>query len=162
MAREKLYISHARRDGKLADAIVKLLRNTTSIAAEDLISISMEEAGLTAGEDLISHIEARVGRPSCTIVLLTQNYLASRFCLCEMGAVWAMSQHIIPVIVAPIETKHLRNLIPENRLNKINDSGDLNKVIALVQEYLGLDNINLPRWAMEKKQFIAQLPSLVS
>ncbi len=160
MARKILYISHATKDAKLADAVATLLKSATSIAAEDLVSISLEEAGLPAGEDLVTHIEAKVGNPSSTIMLLTENYLGSRFCLCEMGAVWTMSQNIIPLIVEPIEARHLKKLLPADRLKKINDSDDLNKFIALVQEHLSLDDLNLARWAMEKKRFTSLLSSL--
>ena len=162
MAGRKLFISHSVKDVALADAIAKLLITTTSLNAEELISLSLEETGLPADKDLISHIEDQVGKPTSTIFLLTKNYLASRFCLCEMGAVWAMSQHIMPLIVRPVETKHLMDLIPAIHLKRIDDPDDLNSFISMAHKQLDLEDINLPRWAVEKKRFISEIKKQLS
>lgn len=162
MARKTLFISHAEKDTKLAGAMVELLKNATSIKSEDVISFSLEEAGIPSEEDFVSHIRSKIGNPESTIVLLTPNYLSSRFCLCELGTVWAISQNMIPLLVPPLEARHVTKLIPENRLHQIDDPDDLNKFIAIIQEQLGLGDLNLPRWAMEKKKFTNVVKSISS
>ena len=154
MSKKNLFITHAVKDKPLANALVELLRHATNIESENIISFSIEEAGLPAGEDLVSHIRNKVGLPATVVMLLTPNYLSSRFCLCEMGAVWALSENYIPLLMPPLKESHLRNIIPAARLIKMDDADDLNRLAPILQEQLGLKDLNLPRWAMEKKKFL--------
>ncbi len=161
MAKKSVFISHAEKDMALASALTDLLKNSLSLKSEELFSISMEETGIPAGVDFVSHIRSRIGNPDTTIVLLSPNYLGSRFCLCEWGAVWALSKNMVPLLVPPLASRHVSKLITESRLIHINHLDELNKFASLLQEQLGLDNLNLPRWAMEKKKFLNSIEPII-
>lgn len=45
------------------------------------------------------------------MLLITENYVNSMFCLAEMGAAWALSQKMYPIIVPPL-TKECLNKTP--------------------------------------------------
>lgn len=154
MSKKNIYISHAMKDKPLANALVDLLRNATDIDAQNIISFSIEEAGLPSDTDLVAHIRNKVGHPATVVMLLTQNYLSNRVCLCEMGAVWALSGNYIPLLLTPLKESHLRNIIPGKNLIRMDDTDDLNRFAATLQQQLNLNDLNLPRWAMEKKKFL--------
>jgi len=154
MAKKSLFISHAKKDKELAAAVADLLISGTSLEVGEVINVSLEEMGIPAGKEFISYLRSKIGTPNTSLVLLTPNYLTSRFCLCELGAVWALSEKMIPLRVPPLTARHLQELMAENLLLTINDPDHLNSLVALVSEQLELDNLNLPRWAMEKKKFI--------
>jgi hypothetical protein len=157
MAKKSLFISHAKKDRELATAIVELLLNGTSLEVGEVINASLEEAGIPAGKDFISYLKSKIGTPNASLVLLTPNYLTSRFCLCELGAVWALSEKVIPLLVPPLTSRHLQELIAENQLLTINDPDHLNSLVSVIREQLELDNLNLSRWAMEKKKFLGAI-----
>lgn len=154
MSKKNLFISHALKDRPLADALVELLRRATDMESENIVSFSLEEAGLPSGVDLVTHIRNKVGYPGSVVMLLTPNYLSSRFCLCEMGVLWALSDHYIPLLLSPLKESHLSNMIPAANLIKMDNADDLNRLAATLQQQLGLGDLVLPRWAMEKRKFV--------
>ncbi len=157
MSKNSLFISHAVKDKPLADALVEVLRRSTDMSSENIVSFSLEESGLPSGVDLVTHIRNKVGHPACVVMLLTPSYLSSRFCLCEMGAVWALSENYIPLLLSPLKESHLNNIIPAAKLIKMDNPDDLNRFASTLQQELGLAEFNLPRWAMEKRRFVERV-----
>jgi hypothetical protein len=146
----------------LADAVAVLLEEGIAIESENVINFALEEGGIPSGEDFVAHIKSRIGNPHTTVVLFTKNYLTSRFCLTELGTVWALSENMIPLIVPPLKEKHMKDLVAMNRLVRIDHPDDLNNLASLLQDKHGLKDMNLPRWAMEKKKFIGAVKLLAS
>ena len=160
MSKKNIFISHSVKDAKLADAVAALFEKGIAVESENVINFSLEEAGIPAGEDFVAHIKSRIGNPNTAVVLLTKDYLTSRFCLTELGTVWALAQNMVPLILPPLAEKHVKGLISANRLVRLDHTDDLNKLASLLQERLGLSNMNLPRWAMEKKKVIDAVKSI--
>ncbi len=161
MSKNKLFISHAVKDKALVDALVDLFETGTSLKSADVCFSSLTEKGLVGGEDFSTYIKSHIQHPELAIIVLSPHYFANRFCLCEMGAILAMSENIIPLLVAPLTAKHVNGVFPDSRINRVDDTDDLNKLVAQLQEHLNLVDLHLPRWAVKKKQFLASLPSLI-
>lgn len=161
MAQKNLFISHSVKDTKLASIVAELLQGSISVSPENIIKTALNEAGIPDGEDLISYIRSKTGTPDCVVVLLTRDYLTSRFCLCELGACWALSQNIVPLLVPPLLPKHVKELFADRGLIRIDDPDDMNRFVMQVKEQLDIEEVNLPRWAVEKKRFIDTVKGLV-
>lgn len=161
MPRKKLFISHAAKDKALVDALFHLIENGTTLQPSEIISLSLEAQVIPAGKDFITYVESQIQSPDLVIALLTPNYFSSRFCLCELGACWAIARNVIPLLVPPLTPQHVKEIIPAAKIRKIDSTDDLNLVATQLQQDLELGNLNLPRWAVEKKKFLALLPALI-
>ncbi len=161
MSKKKLFISHAEKDKALAQAVIDLLQAGTKLKPADIVSSSLVERGAPDNQDFGSYIESQIQRPAAAIVLLSTNYFANRYSLCEMGAVLALTPNILPLLVPPLTQKHLQGVFMASQVDNIDNTDDLNQFVAKLQRALDLGELNLQQWAMKKKQFLAGLSSLI-
>jgi hypothetical protein len=82
----KIFISHASADQKLEDAFARLLE--VRINQKHIFGTSLEDQGIPAGEDFKSFIQKKFEESEIVVALITENYYASAFCMCELGATW--------------------------------------------------------------------------
>ena len=54
--------------------------------------------GIPGGTNFVDHIKSQIQKPDLILLMLSPNYMESMFCLCELGAGWAMSHDMIPII----------------------------------------------------------------
>lgn len=156
---KKIFISHAAKDQKLADALVDLLQTGVNVSANDVFCSSLEGLGIPPGKDFIEHIKAQIQQPKVVIALLSQNYLSSQFCMCELGATWAMSHRLLPLLVSPVTYQDVKGVLSVTQLVSI-DTGLTGTMQALVDE-LGMPAPNLERWEAKKLAFLKKLNSFI-
>ena len=150
MPDKKLFISHAEKDKELAVALVDLLETGTSFKNVDVLFSSLEEKGVSGGEDFATYIKSQIQTPEAAIILLSPNYFLNRFCLYEMGSILALTQNVFPLLVSPLTSKHVQGIVPVAQIDRIESTDDLNKLVAQLQKNLELADLNLPRWAMKR------------
>ncbi len=161
MAKLRLFVSYAAKDRKVAEATAELLREGLSLKSTEIACSSLEAEEMPEGVSLLEHVEGAIQGAEAVIVILSHNYYTSRFCLCELGIGWTLTRHVVPLVVPPLRRKHVSEIFSAKELRKIDDTDHLNRVLTDLQQDLGLANINLPRWAIEKKNFLAKLPALI-
>jgi hypothetical protein len=162
MSQKKLFVSHAAKDKELADALVDLLETGTALKSADVFCSSLEGLGIPSGKDFITYIREQIQHPECVILLLTPNYFSSTFCLCELGASWAMAHNSLPLLVPPLKYEDVKGVLAATQIEKIDSSEDLSKFATQLCDHLNLASINLPRWETKKKKFLKALPSLLA
>jgi hypothetical protein len=155
MSKKKLFISHATKDKALAKSLVEMLVTVTPLSRSDIGYYSTAPGG----EDIVQYLHTRIQKPEAVIVLLSANYFSSAYSLCELGAGCAVSQHIYPLLVPPLTEQKLQSVLALKGVMRIDNTDDLNSFITQLQKQLELGELNLPRWAMSKKNFLASLPS---
>ena len=154
----RVFISHAAADKVLADALVDLLQLTINLRSEDTFCSSLEGMDIPAGKSFIDYIKGQIQSPEAVVVLLTPNYLASPFCLAELGATWAMTHNMLPILVPPLNYGDLRGVLTVTQVEKIHEG--LTKIAAALSESLSLE-LNHARWEAKKKDFLERLPSIL-
>lgn len=103
---KKIFISHSSKDKELVFAFTKFLRLGLNLGRDE-ISCSSLSGCLPTGEAFIPAIKKAIQDCGITILLITDNFLKSQFCLAEMGAVWALGQTIFPLLVPPVTHKDI-------------------------------------------------------
>jgi len=159
---KKIFLSHATKDSALADSLVDLLQTGTDISHGDIFCSSLEGLGIAPGKNFIEWIKSELQEPDVVIVLLTPNYLASNFCLCELGATWAMSHKLLPLIVPPLTIKELDGVLSVTQISNIDTESGLTEFATEIKNYLGDSYINIARWNMKSKRFLKDLPNILS
>lgn len=159
MAKQRIYISYATKDAALADAVVELIIGVTGLARDEIGGTDIETIQST-GKDIVTYIREQIRQPEVMVLLLTQHYFSSAYCLSEMGAGSAVTANVIPMLVPPLTYQKIQRLIAFSQVSKIDNTDDLNRFITQLQNLLQLGDLNLSRWAVQKKRFLSSLSSM--
>ncbi len=84
MAQRPFFISHAVKDQKLVDALVDALTTSGVASPDDIFCSSLEGMGIPRGQNFIDFIKGQLDRPRLVVIILSQNYYESAFCMCEL------------------------------------------------------------------------------
>jgi len=153
-----IFVSHAHDDKELVDAFVDLLVVGAGVRRDDIFCTSLEKMGVPPGENFVQFIKSQIQSPRIVLMVITRNYLQSRFCLCEMGACWALSHKGIPLLVDPIGFEDLDGVITATQAVKLSDSLAMSELKDFIAEQLGL-SVNTPIWERKRDAFIEAFAS---
>jgi hypothetical protein len=155
-----VFISHAVKDKEIADAITDLL-NQCDVSSNDIFCSSLEGMGIPPGQDFIHHIKTQIQNPKLVILMLSMNYFDSMFCICELGATWAMSQNVLPIVIPPASFADFRAVLTNLQGFKIDDPTRLTEAYDVLVEKLGIAKIPQARWEVKRNQFVMRVKKLI-
>jgi len=98
---KRIFVSHSSVDEELVDQFVYLLNAGMKVEADDIFCTSIR-GNIPTGSSFIKHIKENINNATLTILLITESYVESYFCIAEMGASWALSHEIYPIIFEPL------------------------------------------------------------
>ena len=153
MSRE-IFISHAKENKEIADKLVDLLETGVGVHSDDIFCSSLEGMGIPSGANFIAFIKEQISEPKLVILLLTPQYFASEFCLCEMGASWVLSHRIMPLLVEPLKYEDIKSVLTGVQVLKIHDKADLNELQREVIEEVSSKSKSFARWEKKRDQFL--------
>jgi deoxyadenosine/deoxycytidine kinase len=151
---KRIFVSHAHADKQLVDALVDLIGNGVGIPADEIFCTALEGLGIPSGTNFIDYIKAQIQKPEVVLLLITENYLKRPFCLAEMGAAWAMSHKIIPLVGGAIGPSDVGGVLGSTQILKLADIAGLNQFFHELVNNLGIKNSNFPRWEAKRHQFM--------
>lgn len=157
-----IFISHAAKDKALADALVDLLQLGLNVSTVNIFCSSLEGMGIPSGADFIGYIKDQIQSPKVVVALITPNYLASQFCLSELGATWAMSHRMFPLMVPSLAYKDVKGVLAGTQLTKINRQEDLSDLRDNLIEILSLEGGRSSRWEKKRDKFLQELPEVLN
>lgn len=101
MAAPRIFISHASEDLALATLFRDSLLNAG--VREDLIFYSGDRSsGVPTGTDIRTRLLEELRAPGLVVELLSPSFLASTWCLLEVGAAWGLGKSTYPIVVPPL------------------------------------------------------------
>jgi TIR domain len=98
---DKIFISHASADRKLAD----LLRDTLvlgGIPRERIFYSSSRATGIPSGTDIRAHLRSELQQAGLVIELISATFLTRPMCLIELGGAWVLEKSTYPIVVPPL------------------------------------------------------------
>jgi hypothetical protein len=153
-----VFISHAHDDKELVDGFVDLLIAGANVKRDDIFCTSLEKMGVPPGENFVDFIKSQIQSPRIVLMVITLNYLQSRFCLCELGACWALSHKGVPLLVDPIGFEDLDGVVTATQAVKLFDPLAMSELKDNIAEQLHL-SVNTPIWERKRDAFIAAFAS---
>lgn len=155
-----LFISHASSDVVLVDAIVQLIEGGIGIRSNQIFCSSLEDQSIPPGVDFKAHIKQMLGEAKTVIAVVSPQYYSSAFCMCELGATWALTKDFIPLLVPPVGYHDLRGTLFGTQALALDQSEKLDSLPTVVGRLA--DPIEkVSRWNSRKKQFLEKLPELL-
>lgn len=89
--RPGIFFSHATADKAVTDDFVShILEGGIGIPPKSIFYSSSPDQGVPTGHDFIPYIKKQLKQSSMLIAWITPQYLESSFCMCELGAAWAL------------------------------------------------------------------------
>jgi hypothetical protein len=112
--------------------------------------------GVPPGENFVQFIRSQIQSPRIVLMVITRNYLQSKFCLCEMGACWALSHKGIPLLVDPMGFEDLDGVVTATQAVKLSDPLAMSELKDFIAEQLNL-SVNSAIWERKRDGFIAAI-----
>lgn len=161
-APDRLFISHSSGDKNLVDKLVDLILMGVGVTHEKIFCTSLEGMGIPEGEDFKALIHTQLQNPPLVIMVITPSYYESPFCLCELGASWAMSHSSFPLLVPPINFRDLRAVLVNSQARLITDPSGLDALRDRVIDRLDLKSpAPTARWNVKRDEFLRELPDIL-
>jgi len=161
-AEARVFISHAAADRTLVDHLVDLVQVGVGVPHEKLFCTSLEGMGIPEGMDFKEFIHDQLQNPPLVVMVITPSYYESAFCLCELGAAWAMSHSSFPLLVPPVDHRDLRAVLSNTQVRMITDPAGLDALRDRIVERLDLKSpAPTARWNVKRDEFLGRLPEIL-
>ncbi|WP_158231016.1 toll/interleukin-1 receptor domain-containing protein [Rhodopirellula bahusiensis] len=157
---KEVFVSHAAADELLVDAFVDLLETGLGLRADRIFCSSLDGMGIPSGKNFKDYIRTEIESPKVVILMLSPNYFASQFCLCELGAAWILAHAVIPILIPPSDFHDMKAVLSGVQGRRIAENSDLSEIRDELVVTLGLEQ-KTARWEAKKRQFIEKLPMLL-
>ncbi|WHX46117.1 toll/interleukin-1 receptor domain-containing protein [Bacillus pumilus] len=96
----EIFISHSNKDFEtIVSPFLDMLIMGLDIKRDEIYCTS--DRDIPTGENFPVHIKTNIVSASLVVMILTENYINSHFCLNEMGAAWANNTSIYPIVIPP-------------------------------------------------------------
>lgn len=148
-------MSHASSDAKLVGALCDLLELGMGIQT---FCSSRPGQGVRPGVDFKSHIQTQLVDCSLALAVVTPHFYRSEFCLCELGAVWALSRTFVPLIAPPLGFADLKAVLAGLQGVRLDNSEELDQLRDLIAAG-NPDKVKpVAQWNDKKRAFLERLP----
>ena len=155
-----IFVSHAAKDAGLVEALVQLIEGGIGIRSDQIFCTSLEEQGVPPGVDFKSYIKETLGEAKAVIAVISPQYYNSPFCMCELGATWALTKTFVPLLVPPIDYKDLRGSLFGTQALSVDQSEKLDTMHSVIVR-LAENPEKVARWNSRKTQFLGALPKIL-
>ncbi len=162
MQQKEIFLSHASKDKALADKLADLLTSGCDVSPNKILCTTLEGKGIPAGtSSFIEYLRQQIQKPRLVILLLSENFFASHFCLCELGAVWGMDLPSFPIVVPPLDKGKLKATLAVTQAGDVTSASYLDELRDKVQSTLGA-SVPTPTWNVKRDSFLNGLADVLS
>ncbi len=153
----RIFISHAARDEPLVEEFVDLLHVGIGVQPDDIFCSSLPGMNIPTGAEFVRHIKAKVTNPDFVLLIISPEFLKSQFCQHEVGASWALSLPIYPLIVPPLDYADVQGILAGNQMAKLDNKEKLSDLRDDIVEKLGLKPLKTSHWERKRDRFLMRL-----
>lgn len=95
--RTGIFFSHATKDKDVTNAFVeKILILGMGVDSDSIFNVSDVDHGVPTGHYFVPYIREKITKSAVVIAWITPRYVESSFCMCELGAAWALLPEKLP------------------------------------------------------------------
>lgn len=154
---KKVFISFCSKNRQLAKKFIEFLQLGMGLRRKEIFCTAFPD-NLQTGEAFIEKIRKQMLECDTVILLITEDYLKSSFCLVEMGAAWGLSKQCFPLLAVNYEALNGTPLLGI-QMRKLDDAEDLSVVYdelhqcEVLEEY---DTAEFHRRAVEFASYVKE------
>lgn len=154
-----LFISHAAADKPVVDELFDLLQTGCSLGHAAIACTSVEGAGIDTGTDFIEWIERNLADAQLVVLVLSPNYYASKFCIAELGAAWALKHNIFPLMLPTVARDP--GVVFLGRQSARLDPTGLDELRDRILELFDQASRSTSRWVLKRSAFFERVEVLL-
>jgi hypothetical protein len=153
-----IFISHAAKDAEFVGDLIDLLKvGIDGFVDSHVFCSSTDGLGIPAGQNFVEFIRSKIKSPVCVVFVMTETFVARRFCLCELGAAWALCHDIFPLLVPPLTYADMDGVLTGVQ-GEVYSKAGLNSLRDRVVAVLGLKGVVANRWERVRDKFLDKYP----
>jgi hypothetical protein len=156
----RLFVSHAANDEALVEEFVDLLHVGIGVHPDDIFCSSLPGLGIPTGKDFVEYIRSKMQSPEMVLLVLSPEFFKSQFCNNEVGASWALSIPIHPMLVPPIGYGDLKGVLAGKQAAKLDAKENLNDLRDDLTALLKITPLRTSHWERKRDKFLAKLEAL--
>lgn len=151
-----IFISHAKKDEYIVEMVVEqILTCGIGVPKHNVFCTSMEGLGVELSADWRSAIKNALNDARVVLLLITPNYRESEMCLYEMGAAWANSETVIPIVFPGVTYNDMGVVVTPKQAVSLNNDGSWDDLRDFIPNDCCTDNTKLPTAAWNNKKLKA-------
>ena len=161
---DKIFISHAGADRKLAD----LLRDTLvlgGIPRNRIFYSSSRATGIPSGTDVRAHLRNELQQAGLIIELISATFLTRPMCLLELGGAWALEKPTYPIVVPPLTRSQAVAQIGDVNMGQLGSHKEIDDVFDELHDRLASDvglSTTATEWNPVARRFKEGLPAVLA
>jgi hypothetical protein len=158
---KKIFLSHSSKDKALADRLTELLTTGCDVSPNDILYTSEPGMGIPAGyHSFIEYLHGQIQNPALVILLLSENYFASHFCVCELGATWGGNLPSFPLVVPPTDRARLKATLLVTQAGYVNTPECLHELRDRIKDELK-KSVPTALWDAKCKAFLNEIDGII-
>ncbi|WP_164002388.1 toll/interleukin-1 receptor domain-containing protein [Pyxidicoccus caerfyrddinensis] len=161
MNESQIFVSHASPDVALVDALRDLMVVGMGVPQERIFCTSLEGTGIPEGQSFVPFIKSKLQTPALVLMVVTPSYYESAFCLCELGAAWAMAHNSFPLMIPPVDSDNLKAVLHGTQVGELTNEKALDRLFDRVKDALKIKGVPTATWNVKRDQFLKKLPRLL-
>lgn len=99
----KLFVNFAVADDPVVTAFVDLVEGGIGVPPERIFCTSRPGQGVEPGVPFAEAIRRSLDDAVSAVSLISPNYYASAFSMCELGGIWLTAKSFLPILVPPLD-----------------------------------------------------------
>lgn len=151
----EIFISHSSLDKDIVDELVNILE-AMKIPHDRIYCSSKPGYGTPFGKDFLKYIPEKLRSGALVLFVLSDNFYKSPICMCEMGAAWALSSELFPILVPPFDFEQVRGVFPTAAGLKVNDCSELNALKEQLKPSFDIMNDH-PDWEGKRNAAVSKI-----
>ena len=154
-----IFITHATKDQRLAEALVDLLVNGIGVPAPQIFCSTVEGHTIPTGARIKEFLRDELTGGAAVIGLISRAYFESTWCVCELGATWALAKRFFPILVPPMRHGDLPQFLADDQSLLLGEDSHLDRLCDELPAVVS-SATNIAKWNSKRKQLLASLPAI--
>lgn len=156
----KIFISHSTKDEQLGKEIKNLVQ-LIGVPQDKIFFTSGDGFGIRLGDDWTETLKREIIGEVIVLSIVTQNYLQSQMCLCELGAAWVLSKKNIPIIDPSIKFDKLNEILRKNQGFEITKPVKWTSLKKQLEDDFGLPSLPGDKWEDQRDAILVRIKQLL-
>jgi hypothetical protein len=148
----RIFVSHAHADKDLVDKLLDTLVVGLGLDRASFTISSLPGLGVPVGQQFIDHLRSNLSTCDGVVLVLTPNFYKSIFSICEMGAAWALGKTVWPLVVPPLSSADVRDVLTGVQILALDTDNALDTMADELAQLAGL-RVNTSNWVAKREQF---------
>ena len=158
---KKVFLSHSSADVALATEVRNLLIIGCGVSTNDILVSSLPGNGIPAGTpSFVNYLKKRLENAEIVVLLLSENFFASQYCLCELGATWALGKIYFPLVVPPLSKSELGATLEVAQAGEITSKQYLDQLPDRIHSTVGT-RVGVDAWGAQLDVFLAGIGDVI-